>query len=66
MEQLLELAKNAALEAGKAIMEVYAQPFEVYTKDDDSPVTQADRRPVGWHSRICQPQRRIYRQHRAD
>ena len=25
-------------------MEVYAQPFEVYTKDDDSPVTQADLR----------------------
>ena len=39
MEQLLELAKQAAREAGKAIMEVYAQPFEVYTKDDDSPVT---------------------------
>ena len=25
-------------------MEVYAQPFEVYIKDDDSPVTQADLR----------------------
>ena len=44
MEQLLELAQHAALEAGKVIMEVYAQPFEVYTKDDDSPVTQADLR----------------------
>ena len=44
MEQLLKLAQQAALEAGKAIMEVYAQPFEVYTKDDDSPVTQADLR----------------------
>ena len=44
MKQLLELAKHAAFEAGKAIMEVYAQPFEVYTKDDDSPVTQADLR----------------------
>ena len=42
MEQLLKLAQHAALEAGKAIMEVYAQPFEVYTKDDNSPVTQAD------------------------
>ena len=40
----MELAQHAALEAGKAIMEVYAQPFEVYTKDDDSPVTQADLR----------------------
>ena len=44
MENLLKTAINAALEAGKAIMEVYAQPFEVYTKDDDSPVTQADLR----------------------
>ena len=44
MEELLRLAQQAALEAGKAIMEVYAQPFEVYTKDDNSPVTQADLR----------------------
>lgn len=44
METLLQYAINAAIEAGKAIMEVYAQPFEVYIKDDDSPVTQADLR----------------------
>jgi 3'(2'), 5'-bisphosphate nucleotidase len=44
MEKLLTIAKKAALLAGKAIMEVYATPFEVYTKDDDSPVTQADLR----------------------
>lgn len=44
MKMLLHYAIDAALEAGKAIMEVYAQPFEVYTKDDDSPVTQADLR----------------------
>ena len=44
METLLTLAKKAALLAGKAIMEVYATPFEVYTKDDESPVTQADLR----------------------
>ena len=44
METLLRYAIEAALEAGKTIMEVYAQPFEVYTKDDDSPVTQADLR----------------------
>ena len=42
MESLLNIAKEAALKAGKAIMEVYATSFEVYTKDDDSPVTQAD------------------------
>ena len=44
MEILLDLAKKAALLAGKAIMEVYATSFEVYTKDDESPVTQADLR----------------------
>ena len=42
MEPLLTIAIEAAKQAGKAIMEVYAQPFEVYTKSDDSPVTQAD------------------------
>ncbi len=44
MEKLIDLAIEAARLAGEAIMEVYAQPFEVYTKDDDSPVTQADLR----------------------
>ena len=44
METLLQYAIEAAIEAGKAIMEVYAQPFEVYVKDDNSPVTQADLR----------------------
>ena len=55
MEQLLRLAKKAALEAGKAIMEVYAQPFEVYTKDDDSPVTQADLRASNIIKEILKP-----------
>ena len=44
MNNLLSTATEAAREAGRAIMEVYAQAFEVYTKDDDSPVTQADLR----------------------
>lgn len=44
METLLSLAIDAALEAGKTIMEVYATPFEVYVKSDASPVTQADLR----------------------
>ena len=44
MEHLLPIAIKAARKAGKAIMEVYATPFEVYTKDDESPVTQADLR----------------------
>jgi 3'(2'), 5'-bisphosphate nucleotidase len=55
MEQLLELAKHAAREAGEAIMEVYAQPFEVYTKDDDSPVTQADLRASNIIKEILKP-----------
>ena len=42
MEKLLDFAVEAARLAGETIMEVYAQPFEVYTKDDESPVTQAD------------------------
>ena len=44
METLLSLAIDAALEAGKIIMEVYATPFDVYVKSDASPVTQADLR----------------------
>ena len=44
MQSLLNMAVDAALEAGKIIMEVYATPFDVYVKSDDSPVTQADLR----------------------
>ena len=55
METLLQYAVNAALEAGKAIMDVYAQPFEVYTKDDDSPVTQADLRASNIIKEILKP-----------
>ena len=44
MNNLVLTAIKAAREAGRAIMEVYAHPFEVYTKDDASPVTQADLR----------------------
>lgn len=35
---------NISLEAGKEILEVYAQDFDVEFKKDDSPLTQADRR----------------------
>ena len=55
MKELLQIAIDAALEAGKAIMEVYAQPFEVYTKDDDSPVTQADFRASNIIKEILKP-----------
>lgn len=39
---LLELAINAALKAGAAIMSVYAQDFAVEIKTDESPLTLAD------------------------
>lgn len=38
----LEVAKNAALEAGRAILEVYFEDIEVILKSDDTPVTRAD------------------------
>ncbi len=41
--QRLALAlAQIALDAGAAIMAVYARPFEVRTKDDQSPVSEAD------------------------
>lgn len=40
---LLELAKYAALEAGKTIMDIYQRDdFKAFSKDDASPVTTAD------------------------
>lgn len=40
--QYLPEIKEIAVRAGKAILEIYAQDFEVITKDDSSPLTQAD------------------------
>ena len=40
MERLVELA----VQAGEEILEVYAEDFEVLTKEDESPVTAADER----------------------
>lgn len=43
MERLLEIAKQAAVEAGKAVLEIYdSGDFKSYQKDDESPVTSAD------------------------
>jgi 3'(2'), 5'-bisphosphate nucleotidase len=39
----LELALEASIEAGKKILEVYDTSFSVELKDDRSPLTQADR-----------------------
>ncbi len=44
MKNLLEQAIFAAIEAGKAIMEVYATEFKVDIKADNSPLTIADMR----------------------
>ncbi len=55
MEKLLSLAVQASRLAGDAIMEVYAQPFEVYTKNDASPVTQADLRASNLIKEILKP-----------
>ena len=55
MESLLEIAVKAVRLAGEAIMEVYAQPFEVFTKDDASPVTQADLRASNIIKEILKP-----------
>lgn len=42
-EQLLEIAKDAAIRAGEAILAIYdSGDFKSYEKDDASPVTSAD------------------------
>lgn len=55
MNNLILPAIEAAQAAGRAIMEVYAQPFDVYTKDDDSPVTQADLRASAIIKEMLEP-----------
>ena len=55
MLSLITLAEKAALIAGEAIMEIYAQDFEVMTKDDASPVTQADLRASALIKEVLAP-----------
>lgn len=43
MQSLLTIAIKAALEAGAEIIKIYETNFKVETKDDDSPLTQADK-----------------------
>lgn len=38
-KELIQIAKDA----GKKIMEIYATDFEIYSKDDKSPLTEADK-----------------------
>ena len=42
MKSLIDPVVALATEAGHAILEVYSSDFEVQSKDDDSPLTQAD------------------------
>jgi 3'(2'), 5'-bisphosphate nucleotidase len=42
-DSILLTAVNAAVKAGDAILQIYKQPFEVETKTDNSPITEADR-----------------------
>ena len=41
-DPLLDIAIRAARAAGEEIMRVYAEPFDVIRKDDNTPVTEAD------------------------
>ncbi len=42
MKEYLEIGVLAALEAGKAIMNIYERGFQVTYKEDNSPLTEAD------------------------
>ncbi len=44
MKEYLPVAIHAAIEGGKQILHVYHEDFSVYTKEDNSPLTEADRR----------------------
>lgn len=45
MQKLLAIAKQAALEAGAAILHIYnSENFEIDFKNDDSPLTKADKK----------------------
>ena len=42
LKELIEPIVALAIDAGQAILEVYATDFDVQSKDDESPLTQAD------------------------
>lgn len=43
MDKILDLCKELAVKAGDKIMEIYDTDFEVYNKEDESPLTMADK-----------------------
>lgn len=44
MKDLLKISIEAAIKAGKKILEIYENDFEVETKSDNSPLTDADKK----------------------
>ena len=44
MEKLIQIATKAAIEAGKAIIEIYNTGFDIELKEDNSPLTTADKK----------------------
>jgi 3'(2'), 5'-bisphosphate nucleotidase len=42
MKELLEQAINASIKAGKEILKIYERDFNIQTKADESPLTEAD------------------------
>ena len=42
LKEQMRSVVNLAIDAGSEIMQIYTQDFDVYTKDDSSPLTQAD------------------------
>lgn len=53
----LESIKRIAIDAGRAIMEIYVQDFSVEYKEDQSPLTQADLKA---NSIICENLEKLY------
>jgi 3'(2'), 5'-bisphosphate nucleotidase len=49
LKELIDPIVDLAVDAGQAILEVYATDFDVQSKDDESPLTQAD---LASHRRI--------------
>ena len=44
LEELLSIAIFASIEAGKEIMKIYSSNFDIELKDDNSPLTLADKK----------------------
>lgn len=42
LKEQMRSVVNVAIDAGSEIMQIYTQDFDVYTKDDSSPLAQAD------------------------